>query len=305
MVDPRAPGRYLVGIECDGRSYHSGATARDRDRLRQHVLEGLGWRIHRIWSTDWWLNPEAEIDKVLARLQQILESDETTDAEPTVAPDAGNQIHTSEDDAPARERDPQECVVDATTSQNAPKPKVYTPVSLAASDPLKFYESSASRSLAIQLQQVIDAEGPLPELVLFRRVARAWGLERTGSRIVERLQNLVSPIVGRTVDGDVTFYWPASITAANWTGFKLADQDETSRRHIADVAIEEVCNLVVYVLEVGGAAPRSEIAKSVCRLIGMARTTADAEARVSKSMDLLCTQGKLINLGASIRLAQA
>ncbi len=72
VVDPRAPGRYLVGIECDGRSYHSGATARDRDRLRQHVLEGLGWRIYRIWSTDWWLNPDREIEKVVAQLQALL-----------------------------------------------------------------------------------------------------------------------------------------------------------------------------------------------------------------------------------------
>ncbi len=63
VVDPRAPGRYLIGIECDGRTYHSGATARDRDRLRQVVLEGLGWTLHRIWSTDWWLNSAAEVKR--------------------------------------------------------------------------------------------------------------------------------------------------------------------------------------------------------------------------------------------------
>ena len=59
IVDPDAPGRYRLGIECDGATYHSAATARDRDRLRQEVLEGLGWRIHRIWSTDWWHDPAA------------------------------------------------------------------------------------------------------------------------------------------------------------------------------------------------------------------------------------------------------
>ncbi|WP_353507257.1 DUF4011 domain-containing protein [Variovorax sp. J22G40] len=74
VVDPRAPGRYLVGIECDGRAYHSGATARDRDRLRQHVLEGLGWHIHRIWSTDWWMDPQGEVHK-LTRLLQGLAAD--------------------------------------------------------------------------------------------------------------------------------------------------------------------------------------------------------------------------------------
>jgi very-short-patch-repair endonuclease len=53
VVDPGNPGRYLMGIECDGATYHSAKSVRDRDRLRQTILERLGWRIRRIWSTDW------------------------------------------------------------------------------------------------------------------------------------------------------------------------------------------------------------------------------------------------------------
>ena len=64
VVDPAQPGRYLLGIECDGASYHSARSARDRDRLRQQVLEGLGWKIHRIWSTDWFRDPERELVRV-------------------------------------------------------------------------------------------------------------------------------------------------------------------------------------------------------------------------------------------------
>lgn len=52
VVDPNHLGRYLLGIECDGATYHSYKTARDRGRLRQQVLESLGWKIHRIWSQD-------------------------------------------------------------------------------------------------------------------------------------------------------------------------------------------------------------------------------------------------------------
>ena len=85
VVDPRAPGRYLVGIECDGRAYHSGATARDRDRLRQHILEGLGWRIHRIWSTDWWVDPEAEGQKITLLLASLLERPEEKDEEAAIS----------------------------------------------------------------------------------------------------------------------------------------------------------------------------------------------------------------------------
>lgn len=58
-VDPDAPGRYLLGIECDGATYHRAATVRDRDKLRQLILEGLGWKLHRIWSTDWWHDSDA------------------------------------------------------------------------------------------------------------------------------------------------------------------------------------------------------------------------------------------------------
>ena len=66
VLDPADSGRYLVGIECDGESYHSSPVARDRDRLRQQVLEGLGWHIYRVWSTDWYRN-RSESEKRLLK----------------------------------------------------------------------------------------------------------------------------------------------------------------------------------------------------------------------------------------------
>ncbi|MES2538429.1 MAG: DUF4011 domain-containing protein [Pseudomonadota bacterium] len=72
IVHPDEPGTYLLGVECDGASYHSLPTARDRDRLRQLVLEGLGWSLHRIWSTDWWIDPEREMAKLEAMLNDRL-----------------------------------------------------------------------------------------------------------------------------------------------------------------------------------------------------------------------------------------
>src|SRR6202012_2109138 len=72
VVDPDAPGAFLAGVECDGATYHRGATARDRDRLRQVVLEGLGWRILRLWSTDWWTNAARETERLHVALQAAL-----------------------------------------------------------------------------------------------------------------------------------------------------------------------------------------------------------------------------------------
>jgi very-short-patch-repair endonuclease len=72
VVNPKAPGTYLAGVECDGASYHSAATARDRDRLRQAKLEELGWKLHRIWSTEWWRRPQEEIGRIHSKLEQQL-----------------------------------------------------------------------------------------------------------------------------------------------------------------------------------------------------------------------------------------
>jgi hypothetical protein len=69
VADAERPGRYLVGIECDGASYHGARSARDRDRLRQSVLESHGWTIHRIWSTDWFQRPNEQLGLVVARIE--------------------------------------------------------------------------------------------------------------------------------------------------------------------------------------------------------------------------------------------
>lgn len=70
---PLYPGAYLAAIECDGASYHSGRSARDRDRIRQEILERLGWkgRIHRIWSTDWYRAPSHEIGRLVSWLEKL------------------------------------------------------------------------------------------------------------------------------------------------------------------------------------------------------------------------------------------
>lgn len=69
---PEKPETYLLGVECDGATYHSARSARDRDKYRQAVLEGLGWQIYRIWSTDWFENAEAETKKLVNQLQLLL-----------------------------------------------------------------------------------------------------------------------------------------------------------------------------------------------------------------------------------------
>jgi hypothetical protein len=94
---PRDPGRHLLGIETDGLNYARAATARDRDRLRSLVLGGLGWTLERVWTVDWWRDPDAEIVRLDAAARSALEADAVT---------SGDETALVADDEPAPEAGP-------------------------------------------------------------------------------------------------------------------------------------------------------------------------------------------------------
>ncbi|HKV93642.1 MAG TPA: AAA domain-containing protein [Candidatus Angelobacter sp.] len=87
---PQKPGRFVLAIECDGATYHSSYSARDRDRLRQQQLENLGWRFHRIWSTDWFLRREGEVKRAMAAFAEAVKFADKVDADPSTASGGSN-----------------------------------------------------------------------------------------------------------------------------------------------------------------------------------------------------------------------
>lgn len=275
VVDPRAPGRYLLGIECDGATYHSAATARDRDRLRHLILEGLGWELHRIWSTDWWRNPSEPMQRILARLEHLL----------TVEPSEGEVPEESSTES-AAVCEPE--AVEVAAVQPVPIPEqtlpAYRSTKISGGNPNHFYDPESRRILTEQLSQVINAEGPIADVVLFRKVARAWGLARTGRLIEERLRSLVPARVIRTMEGETTFYWPEFSQPLQWQEFRVADDAEDSKRQLGEICLEELANLAIFILSQHGTTSVSELAKTICRLQKIARTSADAEARIVKAI---------------------
>lgn len=102
VKDPEHPGRYVLGIECDGAFYHRAATARDRDRLRADVLRRLGWTLHRVWSTDWFSDPAKELARLEAAIAAASASArESRSAAAIAAPVITASATTLPDAAPA------------------------------------------------------------------------------------------------------------------------------------------------------------------------------------------------------------
>lgn len=74
IVHPDRSGDYLVGVECDGATYHSAATARDRDKVRSSILQGLGWTLVRLWSTEWWVDKASALERLHNEITRLLEA---------------------------------------------------------------------------------------------------------------------------------------------------------------------------------------------------------------------------------------
>jgi very-short-patch-repair endonuclease len=80
---PDQPGRYMLAVECDGATYHSGLWARERDRLRQEILENMGWRFYRIWSTDWFYRRGEAAQKLRSALESASSTEKTQQPKPS------------------------------------------------------------------------------------------------------------------------------------------------------------------------------------------------------------------------------
>lgn len=252
---PDHAGVWLAGVECDGARYHSSATARDRDRIRQAVLEGLGWSILRIWSTDWFRSPAAVLQRIDDRLQALLAEDRARRvAAAALAPDESPEDMP----APAAEDPP-------GTEASGIRP-----------DPARFFDDSYTSDLRQLMQQVVDRHGPLPEASLARRISQLHGWQRTGARIQSRITALQDRFDIRAEDG-VRFLWTKG--AADGP-VRFRGMDDRPLRDISRVEIADV---------IDGHADRIATAEDpvleLARLMGIARLSRDARDYLSACLD--------------------
>jgi very-short-patch-repair endonuclease len=157
-------GRYLLGVETDGPTYASAATARDRDRLRQAVLGGLGWRLVRVWSTDWVRDRGAQLARVLAAVERA-----RYELPPAAVPEPPPVALVPPPPAAKKSRKPQEPDFDSIeqVSENELNTAVY--------DTLREY-------------------GSMPAEDLISAVSRRLGFKRLGPKIRDRIASGINAL---------------------------------------------------------------------------------------------------------------
>jgi very-short-patch-repair endonuclease/energy-coupling factor transporter ATP-binding protein EcfA2 len=171
--DPHKPGRFIVGIECDGVAYHSCRSARDRDRLRQQVLEDQGWFIHRIWSTDWLRSPEESLRRTIAAIEQARGrwSERDQDLFEPAQPDRTASGTITRVEQPLQS---------GSVADSLAMP--YREARLTVETYIEPHRVAPQRMSGI-IEQIVAQEGPVHRDEICRRITTLWGLQRTGNRI--------------------------------------------------------------------------------------------------------------------------
>jgi len=273
VVHPDAPGLYLAGVECDGATYHSSATARDRDKLREQVLRGLGWEILRIWSTDWWINRVGTLESIHTRLTDLLEKDRNRrTAEPAIQIEEILTPETPESDSP---KQGDGFFREADLS------------SLTGSiDPESFYSPQYESFLATMIANILHAEAPIRDEILVRKIARAHGFQRAGARIVETITSIALLNHGTTTEEIGTFFWANKSDADFPIAFRKPT--ETSFRSIPEIAIQELSSLARITFDQG---KRGEAAiASMSREIGVQKLHNTHRERLEQALRLVSIQ---------------
>jgi len=263
VVDPKIPGRYCLAIECDGATYRAARTARDRDRLRQQILENLGWRVHRIWSRDWNANPEREIQRVLELIQKPAGEHPQGDAPPSPQP-------ISE---PSNSQDAQEQMIEPGDPVSV---SAWVPDGINAVyyDPFRgdlHSKMDHLRSVADDIVTILNAQGPLHRDALIDPLTIAWGYQRLSKRVREIVDRAIIYAQSRAmvrVAHAAQFVYPMDAEPIK----VRVPRPGTMPRPTEEISPEEmVAAIQLSLKEAGGSATVSDLVRLVVTMYGHQR----------------------------------
>ena len=277
VIDPENPDRYMLGILLDGDTYGAAKTVRDREIAQISVLEGLGWRIHRIWTMDWWDNSQAE----LAKLLEILKN-------PPQPPTESSTEAVPAETAP---------ILAAGIAKPAEKPAypIYTPAKLRQTDVLAedFLLPRYTAGIRKKIEAVIAAEAPISKSLLIRRVIQSYGITRAGSRIQSHMDKILNGMNLLTTSlDDQVFYWQADQDPVDYTEFRTADKDE-NRRESKDIPIQEAANAVRQVLSEQISMTEEDLIRESAKLLGFSRLGSAVTPLMTASITYAAAHGTI------------
>ncbi|MEO0649199.1 MAG: DUF3320 domain-containing protein [Planctomycetota bacterium] len=313
VVESAAGAR--VAVLLDGRGYARSRSARDRDRIRVQVLEGLGWQLDHVWSLDLW----SDLEGCVAGIERALGADPGLETEsaredvepPTPASEAPPAIDDAStvDDAEETESDPAHEAADAVDGDvngpaaasghvparesSGPAPYLRARPKSRARRHERFKDAAETERVAECLLEVVDQEGPIEVELACRRVLDAYGFKRSTAKAVERVRETLEAVdADRRPTLREGFLWPTARRPETHAGFRGVAPDGSTPRQAEELPLEEVANAARWVLDQNLALDLVDLARETAKLFGFARLGSQLERRMRAGIEQLALSGR-------------
>ena len=275
---PDNPGRHILGIECDGAQYHSSRTARGRDRLRQAVLERLGWRILRIWSLDWLNDPRFQVDRVLEEVERSRRG-EVSDEAAATGPSSEPERETDEELKDDGGSDEPDATREVATIE-LPDYVEYEPAESLTTEEFQAARHAISgpalERLISEVKRIVDVESPIHKRAVERRLASTSGPARSGKAVRETVDYATRNALVRKVvatEGDF-------LVATDGRPISPRRRPGAAGHPIEEVAVEEIAEVIRMILDSHYGMPEDGLATEAARLLGYGRASAKVKTRM-------------------------
>lgn len=277
---PEQTGQFILAVECDGATWHSALWARERDRLRQAILEDLGWRFHRIWSTDWFHRRNQEIDRLQSALEEAKNlADKGISVSGTNLSDGVDTTLPKEPEIPSTE----DFGTVLASSLKVPAYQKARPQTQAwiGSEP---HEVPVFQ-LAEIVVEIVKSEGPIHPEEVTRRIASSFGKARTGRRIQAAVnQALIKAKLQEQVLSEGGFWLTAEQKMEPPVRDRTAETQPTTKAiYLCPLEIRAAAAMIE---NENGAVEPVEMIRAVARLLGYLRAGRDLQTQIAMALDL-------------------
>ncbi len=315
VIDPDNPGRYLLGILLDGNTYRTSKTVRDRELAQISVLESLGWAIARVWTMDWWDNSRKELSRLIDLLknaaeessavleQEIIDEDENETVQAVEAPETEETPGNTEQESKPDSEKSEDPIVSVSTEIIPAAPSERTSenvISYRAAElksiPLStddFVQPACKKILKDAIKAVIEAEAPISEARLERRVIQSFGITRTSSKIQNYLSELISSLdLQSTIQYEDRFIWTKDQSPEEYNLIRVNGEGDC-KRDVKEIPLQEAANAVCLVLHEQISMSHDDLIKESAKLMNFTRMGSNVSASFEAAVQYVDAKGLL------------
>ena len=284
VIDPANEDAYLLGVLCDSANYSNGGTAYDRNNTQETVLRGLGWKISRIWTLDWWENGDKELGRILRDIESArVEAAQVQIAAPVVP----QPVPAVEESTAFGKLSFEVADVSADEALMTYKSAKLPTVTEHAGDSEFFASPESTMIIKRQIETVLEVESPVCRDVLCKRVLEAWGISRMGARINRRFDELLTAMrVKITSRGDTVFLWREDCDPNLYEDFRTSSSEDAARRNLEHIPPEEIAASVRHILKMQIGLPREDLEREVAKIFGFGRCTEPMTKCIADGIDI-------------------